>query len=236
MFQLQRGITCHCVDKLRYLGTSEIAPAITEICVIITIPLVPPQIWEITPSSRRNTLRGHKEEIQRLEFSPADGTLLASADNTCLRLWDVETGLSLDLGPLNGDSGIGPVSFSPDGELLAAAISETVQVFNIRTGQRVQSLHSAPWDTMQTVAFAPRGNILFSKSHTPSLRAWKTPVQSSSSFTAGTLPRPMSFSSGFTGRALQQYPDDIQWSELQAVDVEGLEACLFSSHCSRIPN
>lgn len=65
------------------------------------------------------TLRGHKETITCVTFSPDGTTLASSSSDTTVQLWDVATGK--ELVTLHGHpTTVYAVAFSPDGALLAS--------------------------------------------------------------------------------------------------------------------
>jgi serine/threonine protein kinase/WD40 repeat protein len=91
----------------------------------------------------RNWCRGSSDVINALAFR-SDGAVLVSAGRGVARLWDVATGrLLLDVPAGNT---LPKLAFSPDGQRLAVARerafgdNDGVRVFDLRTGQGMQSL------------------------------------------------------------------------------------------------
>jgi WD40 repeat protein len=126
---------------------------------------------------------------QRVQFSP-DGKSLAvvtyiedSGDGkTILELWDVQSkklaavqpakGRSIDGSALNVMS---QIAFSPDGSKLATITKQTVEVWDIKTGEVVQTLQGHHKD-VTGVWFSPDGRFLVSTGEQPPVAAYKEPV------------------------------------------------------------
>ena len=126
---------------------------------------------------------------QRVQFSP-DGKSLAvvtyiedSGDGkTILELWDVQSKKLAAVQPAKGRSIDGSalytmsqIAFSPDGSKLATITKQTVEVWDIKTGEVVQTLQGHHKD-VTGVWFSPDGRFLVSTAEQPPAAAYKEPV------------------------------------------------------------
>jgi len=129
-------------------------------------------------------LAGHKKEVWGLAFTPDGTTLISSADDHLIKLWDTRDGkLRRALGGCRdiwtrrrsvkgSDTAIWGLAFSPDGRTLAAACGDAkVRLWDPITGRMTLVLdgHS---QRVNAVAFAPDGRALASASHDGAIRFW----------------------------------------------------------------
>ena len=128
--------------------------------------------WQPVPGvTLRLTLRGHKDWIGRIAWSP-DGKWLASPSNDkTIRIWDAVTGKVVRT--LAGHTNtVYSVAWSPDGRRLASASDDqTVRLWDIETGQDLRTLkgHSGG---VNSVAWSPDGRRLASASDDATIRLW----------------------------------------------------------------
>jgi WD40 repeat protein len=112
-------------------------------------------------------LKSHQESVNALVYSP-DGTLLASGGGStdtigsprqkydnAVRVWEVATGKLLYTFD-NPASNIEMLTFSPNGQILAAASGGSVYLWDVVTGDRYPSLRS-PGTEILSLAFSPDG-------------------------------------------------------------------------------
>ena len=127
------------------------------------------KLWDVATGENIATLKGggHVYVVRSLSFSP-DGTTLASAGGDLVNLWDVATGENIATFQDNR----GPVSFAPDGRILAFVSSDnTVQLWDVATRERTATLEGHT-SVVRSIAFAPDGAILASASFDATVQLW----------------------------------------------------------------
>ena len=119
--------------------------------------------------------------INSIAFSP-DGKTLATASEVdgIVKVWDVETGNAVDLGHTRLARYYNPISFSPDGAIIASgALDGTVKLWDMVTGQNIGNLPAGKGGSwVRFVLFSSDGRII--ASHVPGerkTRLWDVATQ-----------------------------------------------------------
>jgi WD40 repeat protein len=144
-------------------------------------------IWDVQSKKKVKNLKGHRNFVRALSFSP-DGRLLASAalDKTA-RVWDIESTEALYViepegftqytrsGPVTNPVcvPVTAVDFSPDGsKLVTAGADRNISLWDVTTGELIQILQGNTM-TVTSVSFAPDGKRIASSSLDRTIRLWR---------------------------------------------------------------
>jgi WD40 repeat protein len=101
-------------------------------------------------------LRGHLGNIYDVAHHPTLPLLATTGEEHTIKLWDLTSGrIRHTIERAYGFE----LSFSPDGDIIAAANGDTVELWDTATGAHVRSL---PADGASTMAFGPSGELLVS--------------------------------------------------------------------------
>ena len=90
-----------------------------------------------------------------------DGSRLVVANSIGIWLYDTQTYQAVDLLFTGEAAGIGSITFSPDGEMLASVSGKTIRLWNFVTGEYKQTLTGNRWG-IRSIAFSPDGRTLAS--------------------------------------------------------------------------
>jgi WD40 repeat protein len=132
------------------------------------------KLWQVNKKTEYTTL---SNLVESLDFSP-DSKILASGsanfassvNDETIFLWDVLTGKLIR--PLLGNEGtVFTVSFSPNGNTLAAGSSKTIKLWEMSTGKTIRSIE-ADKDRVKDVRFSPDGKLLASSGFEDTVKLW----------------------------------------------------------------
>jgi len=136
------------------------------------------RIWDLKSARCQHRLAGHTANVRKVVFCPTKPILASGSHDHFVKLWDYQTGkLLATLGPHGGAllGGVGPISFAPDGKLLASPGGKTFRIWDVDTHRIVNEIkHSAGWTAgCMDVSFSRDGTRLYSASR-GDIRAWDT--------------------------------------------------------------
>lgn len=127
-------------------------------------------VWNVETGQPERSLTGFNYSVGALGVSP-DGKVIAGASGGSLWLKNAETGDAR--GTLAGGQNISSVSFSPDGNAIAAGGEDSsVVVWGVMSG-RQKAMLSSHKGRVNAVAFSPDGMCVASASSDETVKLWR---------------------------------------------------------------
>ena len=130
------------------------------------------ELWDVQRKESIHKLRGHKDQIRSMEFSP-DGRTLVSAggirDHT-VHIWDVDA-KSLLYSIEEKYMSVNAVAYSPNGQFIATGGGKEIRFWDASTGSLLLKIEAGHGRVME-VAYFPDGNKLASLNINGLIRIW----------------------------------------------------------------
>ena len=127
-------------------------------------------LWDMATGKKRSTLKGHRELVLSVAFSP-DSRTLASASTwikPSVKLWDLTT----QPPRVKREWDVpGPVAFFPDGEQLALGNWDHIEIWDLTNGQQRGS--SPGGNSAASLAISPDGKIVATGVFDKTLHLWE---------------------------------------------------------------
>jgi WD40 repeat protein len=118
-----------------------------------------------------HVLKGHKDSVQCLRFSPDGSLLVSGAADSSARIWNVLTGQLKHT--IEADDDIHSIDFSEDGAILAlGAANGVVYLVNVSNGT-IESSLSGHTNWINQVQFSPDGTTLASVATDDTINVWR---------------------------------------------------------------
>lgn len=149
-----------------------IDPTITYAASASLYPECAIRIWNLANGKEHVVLRGHRNSVQWVLFSPSGKEIVSSSADQTIRIWNVETGDQRAL--LSGHTGsLHEIAFSPNGNYLASASDDgTARIWDSQTGTCLGVLHGHT-GPIYNLRFSADGNRLITRSVDFTLRIWE---------------------------------------------------------------
>jgi formylglycine-generating enzyme required for sulfatase activity/Tol biopolymer transport system component len=117
------------------------------------------------------TLKGHRDDVRSVTFSPDGKTLASGDDDNLIKLWDPQMGV--EKRTLKGHRwDVNSVAFSPDGQTLASgSYDDTIKLWDPQTTNELGTLKGHQ-ENVNAIAFSPDGRMLASGSDDKTIKLW----------------------------------------------------------------
>ena len=139
---------------------------------MIAVPNSPPRLWDIAANKEARVFEGSSLYGLMPRISP-DGRLLAAFGRVGynrVQFWEMASG---KLGPIpQGHPGtVSGVAFAPDGRQLASCSSDTLLIFDLKSGSELRRW-VAHQGSIDKIVYSPNGKLLASLSADGTIALW----------------------------------------------------------------
>ena len=139
---------------------------------MIAVTLSDVRSWDLETGRRIMDLDGPDHQGLGYSALSRDGKRLAVADISVLRVLDAGSGKPEHAIAWPGSGGVRPV-FAPDGTVVVSASGNTVGLFDVRTGKRIQHVESTPSSEPESSAWSPSGDRIVTGHRDGLVRVWE---------------------------------------------------------------
>ncbi|KAI8597385.1 quinon protein alcohol dehydrogenase-like superfamily, partial [Dissophora ornata] len=137
--------------------------------VVVTVGQM---LWDVKTGQCLRTLKGHKDILSGLAFSPSGQQLATSSEDYTIRLWDVRTGTMELVFDGGHDVGRPTVEYSPDGKVLAFCfLQEAVRLWSLDS-RECRHVLDHPSQDVSGMAFSPDGKLISTCGFNASVITW----------------------------------------------------------------
>ncbi|MFO0904938.1 MAG: c-type cytochrome domain-containing protein [Pirellulales bacterium] len=129
------------------------------------------RVWKLSDRSLAATLRGHRDSLLAVRFSPDGRTLATAGYDQKIKQWDWAA--QRELRTLDGHNGpVFDLAIRADGRVLASASGDrTIKLWDWASGARLETLKE-PLQEQYTVAFSPDGQRVAAGGVDNRIRVW----------------------------------------------------------------
>ncbi|MCC9607864.1 hypothetical protein LOC68_02955 [Blastopirellula sp. JC732] len=130
------------------------------------------RIWEVATGELKQTLRGHRDAIYSVAFSPNSQWLATGSYDKDAILWDLQAGSPLKTLAGHNDA-IYDLAFRNDSKVLATCSADrTVKLWDVDSGKRLETFGEGT-DETNAVVFSPEGKRVAAAGVDNRIRVWQ---------------------------------------------------------------